>query len=116
MLLGSFLMTLILHFLTSDPLKRTLILAKSLTSDPYKRGLLKRRKSVSTRSLVCKGMVYKFFFGPVLKVSERRLNGYGIAICLQEIYTRIEYKNILYTCSRVSWSARGQFLLALFFQ
>ena len=40
------LMTLILHFLTSDPLKRTLILAKSLTSDPYKQGLLKRKKSV----------------------------------------------------------------------
>ena len=41
-----FLMTLILHFLTSLPLKRTLILAKSLTSDPYNRGFLKRRKSV----------------------------------------------------------------------
>ena len=39
-------MTLILHFLTSLPLKRTLILAKSLTSDPYNRGFLKRRKSV----------------------------------------------------------------------
>ena len=41
------LMTLMLHFLTSDPLKQTLILAKSLTSDPYNRGPLKRRKTVS---------------------------------------------------------------------
>ena len=40
------LMTLILHFLTSLPLKRTLILAESLTSDPYNRGFLFRRKSV----------------------------------------------------------------------
>ena len=39
-------MTLILHFLTSHPLKWTLIQAKSLTSDPYNRGALKRRKSV----------------------------------------------------------------------
>ena len=39
-------MTLILHFFTSRPLKRTLILAESLTSDPYNRGFLKRRKSV----------------------------------------------------------------------
>ena len=38
------LMTLILHFLTSHPLKRTLILAKSLTSDPYNRGFLKKEK------------------------------------------------------------------------
>ena len=50
------LMTLILHFLTSHPLKQTLILAKSLTSDPYNRGLLKRRKSV----------VVKSFEGPVV--------------------------------------------------
>ena len=42
----SVLMTLILHFLTSDPSRQTLILAKSLTSDAYNRGLLKRRKSV----------------------------------------------------------------------
>ena len=41
-----FLMTLILHFLTSLPLKRTLILANSLTSDPYNREFLKRRMSV----------------------------------------------------------------------
>ena len=40
-------MTLILHLLTSLPLKRTLILAKSLTSDPYNRGPLKRRKNVT---------------------------------------------------------------------
>ena len=46
------LMTLILHFLTSDPLKQSLILAKSLTSDPYNRGPLKRRKSV----VICNGV------------------------------------------------------------
>ena len=46
MFLGLFLTTLILHFLTSLPLKRTLILAESLTSDPYNRGFFKKRKSV----------------------------------------------------------------------
>ena len=37
---------IVVDFLTSLPLKRTLILAESLTSDPYNRGFFKKRKSV----------------------------------------------------------------------
>ena len=48
-------MTLILHFLTSLPLKRTLILAESLTSGPYNRGFLKRRKSVDENAFEAGG-------------------------------------------------------------
>ena len=61
------LMTLILHFLTSHPLKRTLILAKNLTSDPYNLGSLKRRKSVESD---CIHLQFDFYY-----LQRRRIEG-----------------------------------------